>query len=499
MIPPKPGARIHLIGIGGTAMGALAGLLQEAGYGVTGSDGEIYPPVSTLLEQLSIAAFRGYRASNLEPPPNLVVIGNALSRGNEEVEAVLDSKLPYASLPEVLRELFLRGRETIVVAGTHGKTSVTSILSWIFHSAGLAPGFLIGGAPLNFPQSFCRGTGRHFILEGDEYDTAFFDKGPKFLHYRPDSVVLTSVEFDHADIYRDLEAVQTAFRRLVNLVPRRGYIAAYAEAETVRQCLERAFCPVETFGLKQGDWQARDIHCVFHQSRARKRADPSQSPDRQGGDTCPEEATEFVVTYRGKPLGSLRAQLFGEHNVLNLLSAVAMASHYGISWDQIAAAVETFRGVRRRLEVVGEAGGVTVVDDFAHHPTAIRETLRAARARFPGRRIWAVLEPRSNTLVRKVFEKELTEVLALADRVVLADVYRKETIAERERLAPAKIVESLRARGVPAELYADAGAIVAAIGPELQPHDVAVIMSNGGFGGIHGKLVAALPTAVTSD
>ena len=497
MIPPQPGARIHLIGVGGTAMGALAGLLQEAGYRVTGSDGEIYPPVSTLLAQLGIAALRGYRASNLEPPPDLVVIGNALSRGNEEVEAVLDSRLPYASLPEVLRELFLRDQETIVVAGTHGKTSVTSILAWIFHAAGLAPGFLIGGAPLNFPQSFCHGTGRHFILEGDEYDTAFFDKGPKFLHYRPDSVVLTSVEFDHADIYRDLDAVQTAFQRLVNLVPRRGFIVAYAEAETVRQCLEHAFCAVETFGLKRGDWQAREIRCEPNPSRA------CQSPDRKGGDTRREETTEFAVAYRGKPLGSLRPQLFGEHNVLNVLAAVAMASHYGVPWEQIAAAMETFRGVRRRLEVVGEvAGGVTVVDDFAHHPTAIRETLRAARVRFAGRRIWAVLEPRSNTLVRKIFEKELAEVLTLADRVVLADVYRKERIAETERLAPAKIVESLRAQGVPAELHADADAIVAAIGPELRAGDVAVIMSNGGFGGIHGKLLAALPSrlnAVMSD
>jgi UDP-N-acetylmuramate: L-alanyl-gamma-D-glutamyl-meso-diaminopimelate ligase len=465
--------------------------------------------------------FRGYRASSLEPSPDLVVIGNALSRGNEEIEAVLDSRLPYASLPEVLRELFLRDRETIVVAGTHGKTSVTSILSWIFHSAGLAPGFLIGGAPLNFPQSFRRGTGRHFLLEGDEYDTAFFDKGPKFLHYRPDSVVLTSVEFDHADIYRDLDAVQTAFRRLVNLVPRRGFIAAYAEAETVRQCLEQAFCTVESFGLRQGDWQAREIRCVLNPNRA------VQSPDRKGGGMNPsrdregavadpnrpalrdeqagtreEPVTEFLVTYRGNSLGSLRAQLFGEHNVLNILAAVAMASHYGLSWEQIAAAVETFQGVRRRLEVVGEAGGVTVVDDFAHHPTAIRETLRAARLRFPDRRIWAVLEPRSNTLVRKVFESELAEVLALADRVVLADVYRKSAIPAADRLAPASIVESLRARGVPAELHASADAIVGAILPDLRPGDVAVIMSNGGFGGIHGKLLAALPirlSAVMSD
>jgi len=478
MIPPNPGARIHLVGVAGTAMGALAGLLQEAGYRVSGSDSEIYPPVSTLLEQLRIPVSSGFRASNLMPAPDLVVIGNALSRGNEEVEAVLDSKLPYASMPEVLRELFLRGRESIVVAGTHGKTTVTSILAWIFHSAGLDPGFLIGGLPLNFPQSFCRGSGRFFILEGDEYDTAFFDKGAKFLHYRPDAAVLTSIEFDHADIYRDLDAVETAFRRLVNLVPRRGFIAAYAEAETVRRCLERAFCQVETFGLQQGDWQARDIRCV-------------PNPSRLAG-ASRETATEFTVSYRGKTLGPLRAHLFGEHNVLNLLAAVAIASRYEIPWDKVAAAVEAFQGVRRRMEVVGEAAGIALVDDFAHHPTAIRETLRAARVRFPGRRIWAILEPRSNTLVRKVFEKELSEVLALADQVVLADVHRKGRLAETDRLDPQKLVASLCARGVPARFCADPAAIVEALAPELRPGDVAVVMSNGGFGGIHRKLLDAL-------
>jgi len=478
MIPPKVGARIHLIGVAGTAMGALAGLLQAAGYHVSGSDAEVYPPISTLLEQLGISVSTGYRASNLDPAPDLVVIGNALSRGNEEVEAVLDAKLPYASLPEVVREVFLRDRETLVVAGTHGKTTVTSILSWIFHSAELAPGFLIGGVPLNFPQSFSAGSGRFFILEGDEYDTAFFDKGPKFLHYRPDAVVLTSVEFDHADIYRDLEAVETAFRHLVNLVPRRGYIAAFAEADTVRRCLERAFCTVETFGLTQGDWQAREIRT--NQGRQGERAGFSES------------LTEFTVIRHGKPLGSLRAQLFGEHNVLNILAAVAMAMRYGIPWERIPAGIESFRGVRRRMEVVGEAAGVTVVDDFAHHPTAIRETLRAARARFPQRRLWAVLEPRSNTLVRKVFEEELTQVLALADGVVVSDPHRKDRLAAADRLDPEKLVGSLRARGVPAWFHHDSTAIVEALAPELHSGDVAVIMSNGGFGGIHRKLLAAL-------
>ena len=467
MIPPRPGAHIHLSGIGGTAMSALAGLLQEEGYRVTGSDAGIYPPVSTLLAGLGIPVFEGYSASHLDPSPALVVIGNALSRGNEEVEAVLDAKLPYASMPEALRELFLQDRETIVVAGTHGKTTVTSILAWIFQSAGLDPGFLIGGLPLNFTRSFHKGTGKHFILEGDEYDTAFFDKGPKFLHYRPDSVVLTSVEYDHADIYSDLGAVQTAFRRLVNLVPRRGLIVARAESETVRQCVAHSFCAVENFGFEEGEWRASGV--------------------RLHG-----EKTEFAVDFRGVELGRLRMELAGEHNVMNVLGAVAIARHYGIAWERIVRAIETFRGVRRRLEVVGKERDVVVVDDFAHHPTAIRETLRAARARFPGRRLWALVEPRSHTLRRNVFEAELVDALALADRVVMAEVYHREMIPEAERLNPEKVLESLTRRGIAAVAGGSASQIVEDILPRLQPGDVVLIMSNGGFGGIHQKLIEGL-------
>ncbi|MBI3894950.1 MAG: UDP-N-acetylmuramate:L-alanyl-gamma-D-glutamyl-meso-diaminopimelate ligase [Acidobacteria bacterium] len=472
MIPLSPGQRVHLIGIAGTGMGALAGLLQEAGFRVSGSDEEIYPPISTLLAELRIPVLPGYRASNLEPggpnpAPDLVVIGNAISRGNPELEAVLDAKLPYASLPETLRELFLRGRETVVVAGTHGKTTVSSILAWIFHSAGLDPGFLIGGLPSNFPRSFAHGSGEHFIVEGDEYDTAFFDKGPKFLHYRPDALVLTSVEFDHADIYPDLAAVQTAFKRLVNLIPRRGIILAWAGSETVRECCSRAFCPVETFGFEKGDWQAKNLRC-------------------QG------ETTIFAVQVRGEPLGLLTTSLSGEHNVSNVLAAAAMVSHYGISWDQIQEAVRTFRGVRRRMEIVGEAGGVIVVDDFAHHPTAIRETLRAARARFAGQRLWVLLEPRSNTLRRNILERELIEALAHADRVVIAEVYRKDRVPAAERLEPARVVASLRDTGMPADLGGDADSIAEFLLPQLQPGDVVLAMSNGAFGGIHQKLLAGL-------
>jgi UDP-N-acetylmuramate: L-alanyl-gamma-D-glutamyl-meso-diaminopimelate ligase len=467
MISMPQGARIHLVGIAGTAMGSLAGMLQEAGYQVTGSDAEIYPPISTQLAEMKIPVFEGYRPSNLEPAPDLVVIGNALSRGNEELEAVLDRKLPYASLPEVLRELFLKGKETIVVAGTHGKTTVTSLLSWIFSDAGLDPGFLIGGVPLNFPRSFALGSGRYFILEGDEYDTAFFDKGPKFLHYRPDAVILTSIEFDHADIYRDLEAVESSFRLLVNLVPRRGFMVAAAESETVRRRLANALCTVETFGFSQGDWRALRLDC-------------------SGG------VTRFDVSHRSASLGTIEMQLFGEHNVANALAAAAMAHHYGVPWDSITRALSRFQGVRRRLEVVGEAAGVTVVDDFAHHPTAIRETLRAARARFPGRRLWAVLEPRSNTLRRNVFEKALVDALALADRVVLAEVYRQEKIPAEQRLNPEAVLDGLRRQEIPAEAGGNPDEIVRSLLPRMAAGDVVLALSNGGFGGMQRKLLDAL-------
>ena len=465
-----PGAHLHLVGIAGTAMGSLAGMLQRAGYRVTGSDAEIYPPISTQLAQLGIPVCEGYRAANLDVSgtmPDLVVIGNALSRGNEEVEAILDRKLPYASMPEVLWELFLEPRERIIVAGTHGKTTVTSMLSWIFYSAGLDPSFLIGGVPVNFPQSFALGTGKHFILEGDEYDTAFFDKGPKFLHYRPDAVLLTSIEFDHADIYKDLAAVQIAFERLVNLIPRRGVLIAAAQSATINQCISKAFCAVETYGFEEGDWQASDLHTS-------------------------ERATSFQVRRRGEVLGSVTLPQFGRHNVANALGAAAMAMHYGIEWPEIERSLGTFQGVRRRLEIVGEADGITVVDDFAHHPTAIRETLRAARARFAGRPIWAVLEPRSNTLRRNVFEDDLVDALSGADRVVLADVFRQDKIPAAERLDPTRVRDGLRAHHVPAVFSGSADDIVVLLQKELRPGDVVVAMSNGGFGAVHHKLLAAL-------
>jgi UDP-N-acetylmuramate: L-alanyl-gamma-D-glutamyl-meso-diaminopimelate ligase len=469
MISLKPGAHVHLIGIAGTAMGALAGLLQQRGFRVTGSDAEIYPPISTQLAEMRIAVCEGYRPENLDPRPELVVVGNAIARGNQELESVLDRKLPYASLPEVLREMFLADRETIAVAGTHGKTTTTSILSWIFHSAGLQPGFLIGGVPNNFPRAYDSGPAgsRYFVLEADEYDTAFFDKGPKFLHYRPDAAILTSIEFDHADIYRDLEAVTIAFQRLINLIPRRGYLAACAENEIIREAVQRAFCAVETYGIEAGDWRAANL-----QSSA--------------------DGTSFEVSFRGETKGLLSSQLSGRHNVLNVLGAAAVATHYGITWEAITRAMNTYEGVRRRMEIVGESNGITVVDDFAHHPTAIRETIAGARGRFPGRRIWALLEPRSNTLRRNVFERQLAEALALADRVVLAGVFKQDRIPEAERMNIYHVRDYIAEQRIPVDAGGTVEEIVARVAAEAGSGDVLLVMSNGGFGGIHHKLLSAI-------
>ncbi len=467
MIALKPGAHLHLIGVAGTAMGALAGLLQEAGYRVTGSDSDIYPPISDQLSELGIPVTRGFRASNLDTNPALVVVGNSISRGNEELEAVLDRKLSYTSLPEVLRELFLTGPETIAIAGTHGKTTVTALLSWIFFTAGLDPGFLIGGVPMDFARGFRRGGGKFFIIEGDEYDTAFFDKGPKFLHYRPDAAVLTSIEFDHADIYRDLEEVTRAFQRLINLIPGRGYLSATAESPVVAGLLDKAFCTVETFGIEAGDWRAQDIQFT-------------------------NEGTSFNVVHGGQSLGRLNSGMAGAHNVRNILSALAVAVHYGLAWEKIVEAVATFRSVKRRMEIAGESAGIVVVDDFAHHPTAIRETIRAARSRFPGRRIWAVLEPRSHTLRRNIFASRIVESLAEADRVVLAEIFRRDRIPASEQLDLAQVQAGVIERGIPAATGGSARQIVELMLPDLAAGDCILVMSNGGFGGIHQLLLESI-------
>ncbi|MDW5264943.1 MULTISPECIES: UDP-N-acetylmuramate:L-alanyl-gamma-D-glutamyl-meso-diaminopimelate ligase [Acidobacteriaceae] len=470
---------IHLIGICGTAMASLAGMLQQQGHRVTGSDAAAYPPMSDLLRGLKIEVREPYAESNLEPRPDLVVVGNAISRGNVELEYVLDQRIPFCSMAAILHGEFLPGRESLVVAGTHGKTTTTSMLAWIYEVASrsnpsLAPSFLIGGVAENFGTSFMVRPTRPFLLEGDEYDTAFFDKGPKFLHYFPDAAILTHVEFDHADIYPDLAAVKTAFKRFVNLIPRRGRVVAFDGSENVSECVAKAFCAVERYGFSV------DSHwCVTN-----LRHDEALS--------C------WTLSRNGAAFAELSLPMAGQHNALNATAAAALAAGQGVPVEAIIEALATFRSVKRRLEVSSIVEGITIIDDFAHHPTAIRETLRALRESYPGRRLIAVLEPRSNTLRRNVFEADLVESLALADSVVIANVFKSESIPANERLIPENVVAHLNQAGTPAAVYADADAIVEALVPQLRTGDVVAILSNGGFGSIYQKLPHAIAHSVAA-
>jgi UDP-N-acetylmuramate: L-alanyl-gamma-D-glutamyl-meso-diaminopimelate ligase len=459
---------IYLMGICGTAMASLAGMLKQRGFHVTGSDAAAYPPMSDFLRDLNIPVAQPFDPRNLDPQPDLVVIGNAISRGNVELEHVLDRRIPLCSLPQLLHDEFLRGREVLVVAGTHGKTTTTSMLAWIFHSAGLDPSFLIGGIAENFGSSFQLGKGRHFIIEGDEYDTAFFDKGPKFLHYFPDSMILTSVEFDHADIYKNLDAVETAFKRLINLVPKRGNIFAFDSGDSVDRCVARAFCPVKRYGRKNTDG-LRISNLEFRPA-----------------------STAWLVLDAGEVWGELDMPLAGEYNVWNATAAAALAHSYGVPVREIRKALQTFKSVKRRLEVKAQVNGITIIDDFAHHPTAIAETLKALRTRYPGSRLWAILEPRSNTLRRRVLQSDLAHSLALADEIVVAGVFRSEAVPENERLELPALAAEIKQNGRPARLLPDADSIVQTVAAEMRSGDVVAILSNGGFGGIYEKLPARL-------
>jgi UDP-N-acetylmuramate: L-alanyl-gamma-D-glutamyl-meso-diaminopimelate ligase len=458
-----------MLGIGGAAMAPVAGMLKERGYIVTGSDANVYPPASTLLSSLAIPWQEGFRAENLKPVPDLIVVGNAISRGNAELEAALDARIPYWSMPQTLEELFLSGHAPIVIAGTHGKTTTTAMLAWIFHVAGRKPDFLVGGVVPNFGErSYGLGGGDEFIIEGDEYDSAYFDKQPKFLHYHPEQLILTSLEFDHADIYPDLAAIELQFRRLVNLVPRRGKIFVWGEADNLLACTQKAFCPVETYGLApQLDWFAGDI------------------------EWC-DGMTHFRVVHDGKEAARIRMPLAGRHNVMNALACVALSLGRGVERSAIETAFAKFEGVRRRMEIKGEVDGVLVVEDFAHHPTAIRATIEAARARWPGRRLWAAFEPRSNTMRRKIFADPLVEVLALADVSLLGPVNRAQLLSDEERLDPRHVVEAIRQRGTKAEAFDSAAEIAEYLSDKLEAGDVVLVMSNGSFDGLSGKVLETL-------
>jgi UDP-N-acetylmuramate: L-alanyl-gamma-D-glutamyl-meso-diaminopimelate ligase len=461
---------VHFVGIGGTAMAAAAVAMKEKGFAVTGSDQNVYPPISTFLAERKIAVMNGYAEQNLARKPDLVVIGNVISRGNPEAEFVLDHKLRYCSLPELLKEFFIRGKRSIVVAGTHGKTTTTSLLTWVFEHNGLNPSYLIGGIPNNLSQGArftdsdkSRAGSEWFIIEGDEYDTAFFDKRSKFVHYMPEIGIVNNLEFDHADIFENLDAIKKSFSHFIRLIPRNGLLLGNGDELNLAALLNVTHCPVKRFGLGEGN-AIRAFNLRY-------------------GPT----ATEFEI-----PSFKFHLNLIGELNVRNALAVVACAKHCGLSNKQIQSAFDTFKGIKRRMEVRGIASGVTVVDDFGHHPTAIRETLKALRLRYPHEKIWAIFEPRSNTTRRNVFQNELVSAFADADAVVISEVARLEQIVPEERLNPEKLMQDLKDSGKDAAYLPDVDSIVAHAVKNAQGGDIIVVFSNGGFGGIHGKLLERL-------
>jgi UDP-N-acetylmuramate: L-alanyl-gamma-D-glutamyl-meso-diaminopimelate ligase len=454
---------VHFVGICGTAMASAAAAMQEKGVQVTGSDQNVYPPMSDFLAERRIEVISGYAEQNLAHKPDLVVVGNAISRGNPEAECVLDHKLPHCSLPELLKHFFIRGKRPIVVTGTHGKTTTTSLLTWVFEHNGLNPSYLIGGIPNNLGRGARFTESEWFIIEGDEYDTAFFDKRSKFVHYLPEAAIINNLEFDHADIFPNLEAVQTSFRHFIRLIPRNGLLLANGDDLKLAPLLSITHCPVKRFGLGEGN--------------------AIQAFNIRYGPT----ATEFEI-----PSFKFHLNLVGELNVRNALAVVAMAKHCGLKNHQIQAAFDTFKGIKRRMEVRGIAGGVTVVDDFGHHPTAIRETLRALRIKYPHQKLWAIFEPRTNTTRRNVFQNELAGAFADADAVVVSQVARLELLAPEERLNPEKLLQDLKSAGKIGAYLPDVDAIVSHVVKGAQGGEVVVVFSNGGFGGIHSKLLERL-------
>jgi UDP-N-acetylmuramate: L-alanyl-gamma-D-glutamyl-meso-diaminopimelate ligase len=465
-----PERKAHLIGICGTAMATLAAMLKHRGFDVRGSDQDVYPPMSEFLAAEGIPTLTGYRPEHITDDLDFVVVGNAISRGNPELEAVLDRKIRYCSLPEAIRDQFLWKARSVVIAGTHGKTTTTSLTGWLLTDGGLDPSVLVGGIALNFGErgsSYRVGSGKDFVIEGDEYDSAFFDKTAKFLKYVPDIAVINNVEFDHADIYADEAAVTLAFRRLVNLVPRHGLVLLGADSPVALGLKDGSVSRTQTFGMdSNADWRAHAL---------------------EPGST----STRFEVRHAGAAFGRFEVPLVGAHNVRNALAAIAVATYAGLQPDDIARGLRTFAGVKRRLEVVGTAAGVTVYDDFAHHPTAVAETLAGLRASNPSARIWAEFEPRSASSCRRVFQADFARAFAGASEVVLAPVFRS-TLPDKERLSIPDLVRDLRAGGQSAREAGSIDEIVEIIAGEHHDGDLVVLMSNGGFGGIHKKVLQAL-------
>jgi UDP-N-acetylmuramate: L-alanyl-gamma-D-glutamyl-meso-diaminopimelate ligase len=465
----KQGSHIHLMGICGTAMASMAGLLKDRGFKITGSDLNPYPPMSTQLESLGISIMKGYKAENLHPKPDFVIVGNVISANNEEAQELVKLGIPYTSLPKAMGEFIIDKRESVVISGTHGKTTTTSMMAWAAENAGQKPGFLIGGIPKNFSQSFKNPEGNLFVIEGDEYDTAFFDKVPKFIHYRPKHVILTSVEFDHADIYKDLQAVKDSFAKLMHLIPENGTLLACAEDANVMEL--RKLCKAKnsfTYGFKaDSDYRAK----VLFQN---------------------EKGVGFEVHSKGGILGPYNMQITGDYNILNATAVIAMSKILGYSENRIQIAMESFEGVKRRQEILGEPRGILVIEDFAHHPTAVRETVKGIQKRYPGRKVFSVFEPRSATSRRKVFQKDYVEAFKGSHEVMLAKAFDQSKIDADNRFSSDELVDDLKTSGVSAADFDSADQIVSALKSKAHKGDVILIMSNGGFDGIYTKLLKAL-------
>jgi len=462
--------RVYLIGIGGTAMASLAGMLQQRGYEVAGSDEHVYPPMSTYLEELRIAVLEGYTKQHLETfRPDLVVVGNAAAITNPEAAATLELDLPYTSMPEAIYELFIKGKHSVVVTGTHGKTTTTSLMAWLLESAGRDVSMVVGGIPLNFHSNFKLGNGPEFVIEGDEYNTAFFDKGPKFLHYHANTLLVNNIEFDHADIYSSLDAIIDAFRKAVEQVAPGDTIVANGDDENVARLRSQAVAQWISFG-----W---DRMCDAFASDAEERP----------------EGTEFTAWWEGKEWARFRTTLSGRHNVLNALADAVIARQRGLSAEEIQKGLETFAGIKRRMEVRGVERGVTVIDDFAHHPTAIATTLLGARRRYPGRKLWALFEPRSISSSRKEFESGYIDAFREADRVIIGPIFHRERYETRYGIDKMMSVpDIIRSVGVPAEQIDDFDAIASRVARDAGEGDVVLVMSSGAFGGIHEKILARL-------
>ena len=457
---------IYLIAICGTGMAALAGLLKKAGHNVTGSDANIYPPMSTLLSNAGIKIFPGYKKENISKDIDLVIVGNAVSKKNEEVQAVLDAGISYTSFPAALSQFFLEGRKSLVVTGTHGKTTTTSLLSWVLESAQRKPGFMVGGWLKNFDTNHQVPVGDYFVTEGDEYDSAFFDKGPKFLHYRPDASILTGIEFDHADIFSDLDQIKQVFRDYVKLI--KGIILVKSDDENIRNVLPSASCKVETYGFdEKADWRIEDYR--FEKG-----------------------CGHFSLSFKNKKQADFQLAMIGRHNVENAAAVAALCLNLGLTADEINVGFQTFKGIKRRQEIVGEKSGVTVIDDFAHHPTAIDLTINAVKEAYLGQRVWAVFEPRSATSRRKVFEDSFPKSFLKADRVIFAGLFAPEKIKDEERLDVQAVIASINNMGGVAEYIPQVDDIVDFITKNAKSEDVILVMSSGGFDGIHRKILERL-------